>query len=54
MTFEWDGQIWQVIEYCQNGVIAVRVVGGKRTTHRGYFPNALPQAQRSPISSEER
>ncbi len=38
MTFENNGQTWQVVEDCQNGVIAVLVVDGKRTQRKGYFP----------------
>ena len=42
MTFEIDGQTWQVIEDCKNGVIAVLVVDGRKTKQRGYFPYPLP------------
>lgn len=42
MTFEIDGQTWQAIEDCKNGVIAVLVVDGRKTNRRGYFPYPLP------------
>ena len=42
MTFEIDGQTWQAIDVCKNGVIAVLVVDGRKTNRKGYFPYLLP------------
>lgn len=39
MTFESNGQTWQVVEDCRDGVIAVLVVDHKLTKRRGYFPH---------------
>jgi hypothetical protein len=42
LTFEYDGQTWQIVEDCKNGVIAVLIVDGRRTQRKGYFPYPLP------------
>ena len=50
MTFAYQGQTWQAVTDCPNGVIAVLGVEGKRTRRQGYFPYPLPH--RCPVPQE--